>query len=156
MGWDVMKLHGINKCQCYSHTVGLHEVMAPDEIRWDYLTKPKGSTAHILLVIGLFDSWEKPQVTVTNLLLGCDETCHDQSKGQMATHMLFITGHETYGQKEIGAVSHTVGYGVKHNTPSAQKWREGDVTHILLVIWPDNMTLPDGTKGQHLLTGCWL
>ena len=73
MGWDVMRLHGINKCQCHSHPIGL----------------------------GLFDSWGQPQVTVTDWLLGCDETLQDKSKGQMVTRMLFIMGHETYGDNKM-------------------------------------------------------
>ena len=154
MGWDVMRLHGINKCQCHSHSGGFHEMMAPDEIRWDYLTKPKGSTAHILLVIGLFESWGKQLVTVTNRLLGCDETCHDQSKGADGhSHAVHRRSWNLWAEKMV--LSHillVIGWDITSLLPRNGGWCDSHP----VVMGPDDMTLPDGTKGQHLLTGCWL
>ena len=100
------------------------------EITWDYLTKTKGSIAHILLVMGLSDFWVKQQGVVTTTCWSWDEMWWDSpwQNQRAVTHMLFIMVSWNLWAEQNGAFSQTVGYGMRHNKSSAQKWRVVQLT----------------------------
>ena len=115
MGWDVMGLHGRNKCQCHSQTVGhgmrcdetawqkwmsvsLTSCWSWDEMWWDCMAEINVSVTHILLVMG-WDVMRLPcgpqwQHSLTGCWLYHEIwlTCIVEKGALNTTHFLLVVG----------------------------------------------------------------
>ena len=97
MRWDVMKLHGRNKCQFHSHTFG-HSGMRCDETAWK---------KYMSVSLTSWWSW--------------DEVWWDQCMAEIdvsVTHTLLVMGWDmmrpVHGRNRCQCHSHAVGHGMRY------------------------------------------